>query len=516
MRRQATTTRHGLRAAAAGAAILGMAGMAGAQVNLLTNPSFEGGFEKYMPDWGSFDNAWASNNGDEVPALTGTGVGKLYGNWWGVFNVSGFYQQLDTVPGKSYEFDVFSYQKTGDDLSSGTADNWVAQKIAFFDAGGAEITSAAAESRILDKDFPKDTWIDNAPVTATAPSGAAKVGVYILFLQPQFAGGAGFFDDARLVEVVLQPGWGVDADGNWSAAGSWVGGVPNGPGAVATLGSKITAARTVSVDAPQTVGKVVFDNANSYTLGGAGPLSLQATTDRATIEVKQGAHVVNTLVTLDSPTTITLETSGSTLTIGPAGQLDVKNTNLVIDYAAGSSPAGTVVASLLFGRNGGNWNGQGIVSSTAASATDKPTAIAWAEASDLLGLSGAATGSWNGQTVDASALLLKYTYYGDLNFDGKVDGDDYVRIDRALAMGLAAKWLNGDVNYDGLINGGDYALIDGAFVHQGGVLSAEVLAAREAQFGAEYIAAFAAAVPEPSALALCAVVFPLVRRRRTN
>jgi hypothetical protein len=49
-----------------------------------------------------------------------------------------------------------------------------------------------------------DTWIDNPTITGTAPAGATSVNAFILFLQPQFAGGAGFFDDASFT-VVPEP-----------------------------------------------------------------------------------------------------------------------------------------------------------------------------------------------------------------------------------------------------------------------------------------------------------------------
>src|ERR1019366_8740561 len=63
-------------------------------------------------------------------------------------------------------------------------------------------------------------------------------------------------------------------------------------------------------------------------------------------------------------------------------------------------------------------------------------------------------------------ILIKYTYYGDTNLDGQVDGSDYARIDNGYIMGLSG-WSNGDFNYDNQINGSDYTLIDNAFNTQG-------------------------------------------------
>jgi hypothetical protein len=77
--------------------------------------------------------------------------------------------------------------------------------------------------------------------------------------------------------------------------------------------------------------------------------------------------------------------------------------------------------------------------------------------------------------------LVKFTYYGDANLDGKVDGADYSRIDAGyLAHGAATGWFNGDFDYDGAINGSDYTLIDNAFNTQGAALPATQVAGSEA------------------------------------
>jgi len=68
---------------------------------------------------------------------------------------------------------------------------------------------------------------------------------------------------------------------------------------------------------------------------------------------------------------------------------------------------------------------------------------------------------------------VKYTYYGDTDFNGKVDGADYARIDAKYAQqgsGNIGGWFNGDLDYNGKIDGADYALIDAAFSSQGAAL----------------------------------------------
>jgi hypothetical protein len=77
--------------------------------------------------------------------------------------------------------------------------------------------------------------------------------------------------------------------------------------------------------------------------------------------------------------------------------------------------------------------------------------------------------SFDGQAIDNTAVLVKYTYYGDANFDGVVNFDDYVRADVGFNTGLTG-WSNGDFNYSGSVNFDDYVLIDTAFNTQGSPL----------------------------------------------
>ena len=64
-----------------------------------------------------------------------------------------------------------------------------------------------------------------------------------------------------------------------------------------------------------------------------------------------------------------------------------------------------------------------------------------------------------GQTVTGSDTLVMYTYGGDANLDGKINVDDYGRIDLNIPLGTSG-WYNGDFNYDGKINVDDYGIID--------------------------------------------------------
>jgi hypothetical protein len=122
------------------------------------------------------------------------------------------------------------------------------------------------------------------------------------------------------------------------------------------------------------------------------------------------------------------------------------------------------------GYNNGKWNGQGIISSVAAADSTHLTAVGAIVNSDPSGNplygNGTALGLFDGDSPAASSVLIRYTYYGDANLDGTVDGSDYSLIDNGFLNHLSG-WYNGDFNYDGVVDGSDYTLIDNAFNMQG-------------------------------------------------
>jgi hypothetical protein len=63
---------------------------------------------------------------------------------------------------------------------------------------------------------------------------------------------------------------------------------------------------------------------------------------------------------------------------------------------------------------------------------------------------------------------VKFSYNGDANGDGKVNADDYFRIDsNFLTPPANATYGDGDFNFDDAINADDYFLIDSSFLGQG-------------------------------------------------
>jgi autotransporter-associated beta strand protein len=191
-----------------------------------------------------------------------------------------------------------------------------------------------------------------------------------------------------------------------------------------------------------------------------------------------------------------------------AGQVDLSNNDMIV---RGGTLA-TLTNQIRSGFKGGAWTGSGITSSAAAADPTHLTALGVIQndngSSQPLYGSGAALGTFDGYTPQVSDVLIKFTYFGDANLDGVVDGSDYSLIDNGFLNKLTG-WFNGDFNYDGVVNGSDYTLIDNAFNSQGASF-ADVPAATTAEI------ASSSTVPEPAMMGMfsLAAVALLNRCRR--
>jgi len=224
-------------------------------------------------------------------------------------------------------------------------------------------------------------------------------------------------------------------------------------------------------------------NAGSYTYAA----DLAATTGHLAMTVGSGASATFSasqhLESLTLAGTASIAPGGDltliteSLAITGVGRLDLADNGLVVDYDPLASTAlGSWTGSAYSGVAGflasayasGAWTGGGIGSS-AIVASPYTTSLAVDEAARVLNLTGDETGIWRGQTIDASAVIVKYTYAGDTNLDGKLNGDDYFAIDSHINL-AASGWINGDFDYNGFLNGDDYFLIDSNYGSQGPLL----------------------------------------------
>jgi hypothetical protein len=168
--------------------------------------------------------------------------------------------------------------------------------------------------------------------------------------------------------------------------------------------------------------------------------------------------------TLNGSTGAVLATNG--LFVDTISSLDIGDGYLDV---AGDTYA-NVSSELLQNYQAGVWSGMtGIISSKAESGASSLTTLGIIQnngSGTALFTASNPFGGANGVTPGLGDILVRYTYYGDANLSGAVDGSDYSRIDNGYLTHLTG-WANGDFNYDGVVNGSDYTLIDNAFNTQG-------------------------------------------------
>ena len=394
-----------------------------------------------------------------------------------------------------------------------------------------------------------------------------------------------------VVPAVINSSWNVDFDGSWQTASNWTNNaIPNGAGHTAYFGPVISGPRGVLVDGPVTVGSINLNSPSprNYMLGGSSTITLTgAGASAATVSVLDGSHTIVarlqpnsnttfhvgpaasilTLANLQATTAALTKTGSGTLVLNnvraaaltmdggtvsvfpngsdagasrigtlavaggptaPTSTMDLNNN----DLSATSTPIANVQALIVHARNGGVWDRPGLTSSAARTQPAHATTLGLLSGSEWISINGSGV-PFDGFTVAGSDALVKYTWYGDADFNGEVNFDDYVRTDAGFNGGLSG-WLNGDYDLNGAVDFDDYVLIDLGFNSQSGTLRAAVdwlsgddrsfdmrstpgttkVLEHYQQFGLGYAQGFLAAVPEPAhAALLIACAIPLTRRR---
>jgi hypothetical protein len=239
----------------------------------------------------------------------------------------------------------------------------------------------------------------------------------------------GLFVDTTFTTTV-RPAWlTVPAGGKWAVTGP-----PAGYSLSLTSG-----AFTITSD-PSTLNPGVNVNVSgtaSLSINASSHLGALLLRNEATARVSPAAsHANHRLLVVGA------------LSIDPASTLDLFDNDLIL-----KSGALAAVESLVqHGFNNGDWKGKGLTSSTAANDPSFTTALGTASASDV-GLT-----SFDGESVSPADVLVKYTYYGDADLSGSVNGDDESLALFGLRQGGAPHWEFGDFDYSGHVNGDDYSL----------------------------------------------------------
>jgi autotransporter-associated beta strand protein len=220
--------------------------------------------------------------------------------------------------------------------------------------------------------------------------------------------------------------WRTAVSGSWSVASNWnTAAAPNAAGAAAVLNKTTTAALTVTLDNPETIGNLTFGNSASASLGysvtGSNTLTLNNSGSSSTITVTDGKHIINTPVALANNLVVTTPAGNPnpwTLTFGTSGRL---------------SQSGTGSYSLTMSGTGGK---------LILTGTDTYTGATIVTAGTLMVNSAAALANGSNLTVGANAAILGPTVPDSSSSDGS-NSDASAAVPEPGALALLALGVAG-------------------------------------------------------------------------
>jgi hypothetical protein len=220
------------------------------------------------------------------------------------------------------------------------------------------------------------------------------------------------------------------------------------------IGSQfVTAAGTTTITQDLGSNTLVF-------VKGGSTLSFTSSQHLAGVTINSGG-------TLVAPSAANGVLVANSLTMN-GGKLDLGVNDLIIHATAATKASvyASTLASVKTGFAGGQWNGNGIISSNAATLPFHLTTFA-TQLNDN-GSGGSFFNTFDGETVGVNDVIVRYTWYGDADMNGVVNSADFALLMFGYNHHLTG-WRNGDFNGDGVVSGADFALFDDTYNFYGGV-----------------------------------------------
>lgn len=181
-----------------------------------------------------------------------------------------------------------------------------------------------------------------------------------------------------------------------------------------------------------------------------------------------------------------------------SGTVDLTDNDMIVR----NSSLATVMQFVTSANDGGAWDQPGITSSLLTSPVGSALYCTLAVVSNDAG-DGVHQlfSTFDGVPLGMTDVMVKYTYYGDADLSGYVDGNDVAQWINGYNTGLTG-WQNGDFNNDGVVDMNDFNLMIQSIQNESTSFS--------------WNTGGGSAVPEPGQLALLALAAPamLTRRRR--
>jgi RHS repeat-associated protein len=166
-------------------------------------------------------------------------------------------------------------------------------------------------------------------------------------------------------------------------------------------------------------------------------------------------------------------TGGSQLSIASGGTLDVADNAVIVRSTSTNKVADTdeIYEWAKLGMTPYmDWSGTGVTSAAAAASVAAGDVTAGVVSLGMIlndwGGGDAMYASILGENVTADDVIVRFSFAGDSDLNGFVEGADYGTIDNYSQFPGADGYQNGDFNYDGVIDGADYGVIDQTILFQ--------------------------------------------------
>ena len=243
---------------------------------------------------------------------------------------------LTVGAGSTLNFDFSAAGATFDQIvSSGGITFGGAYTVNLFDVGTANAFSTNGTYSLF----------DYATSVTGSPSGFT-IGNAVVGKSYQLANNLGDTTLRMSIADAVLVQWNQVGGGLWSTNTNWQPNItPNVPTADVNFVGTITAASTIDIDGNKTSGKLTFDNANSYTVGGTGTLTLDNGLAAGSIAVVSGNHFINTPLALPNATGVTTAT-GTALQLGDvsgAGAITKSGNGTLVINGTTASTGGLIV-----------------------------------------------------------------------------------------------------------------------------------------------------------------------------
>jgi len=308
----------------------------------------------------------------------------------------------------------------------------------------------------------------------------------------------------------------------------------NGGSVGADTGTLAVNAGTVQLNAYKALGSGVSVAVNNATV------SVGATQYLAGLSLANGAKgTISAVGTgVQSRTVKVSSGAGNSIALAVDGTslLDVKDNNLVINYT--NDGTGSQLQSVInMIKSGGgtktdgahyDWNGTSGITTSSVALTGTAAIYIGLGVRDYgfnlfnqvvqPSIEGVAIESSTNTAGGTASIVVKYTWVGDMDLDGKGTVNDYLNWLNYYRFQPATSyksWMTGDFNYDGQINVNDYLALLNAYRFQGAQLgSGQGITDEMWAAGMEAVNG----TPEPTTLVLLAAGagLALVRRRRSR